>query len=49
MNKRHWITLHPGPSLDPELVGDLVTDSYLLVVAKLPRARRPVDPQLFGR
>ncbi len=49
MNKRHWITLHPGGSLDPSLVEDLVTESYLLVVEKLPRAQRPVDPALFGR
>lgn len=28
---------------------DRVTDSYLLVVAGLPRRRRPVDPATFGR
>ncbi|ALX67421.1 MmcQ/YjbR family DNA-binding protein [Microbacterium sp. XT11] len=49
MNKKHWITLMPGPSLEPDLVAELVTESYLLVVEKLPRARRPVDPALFGR
>ena len=49
MNKRHWITLMPGPSLEEDLVSELVTESYLLVVEKLPRAQRPVDPQLFGR
>lgn len=49
MNKRHWITLHPGGSMEPALVDDLVTESYLLVVEKLPRAQRPVDPALFGR
>jgi predicted DNA-binding protein (MmcQ/YjbR family) len=49
MNKKHWITLMPGPSLEPELVDELVTESYLLVVEKLPRARRPVDPAHFGR
>ena len=48
MNKRHWITLNPGGDLQESLVDDLVTDSYLLVVEKLPRAKRPVDPTTFG-
>lgn len=48
MNKRHWITLRGGGSLDRGLVEELVTDSYLLVVAKLPRARQPVDPATFS-
>lgn len=48
MNKRHWITLEPGGTLDEELVRELVTESYLLVVEGLPRARRPVDPGSFG-
>ncbi len=46
MNKRHWITLNPG-GLGVEFVRELVTDSHLLVVETLPRARRPVDPQTF--
>jgi predicted DNA-binding protein (MmcQ/YjbR family) len=45
MNKKHWITLHPG--IDTGLVDDLVTDSYLLVVGGLPRRQRPVDPEAF--
>lgn len=49
MNKKHWITLNPGPSLEEGLVSELVTESYLLVVEKLPRAQRPVDPALFGQ
>ena len=49
MNKRHWITLHPGGGLDPSLVDELVTESYLLVVENLPKARRPVDPAIFAR
>ncbi|MDA0566671.1 MmcQ/YjbR family DNA-binding protein [Streptomonospora sp. S1-112] len=44
MNKRHWITLSPGGSIDAALVEELVTDSYRLVVAGLPRARRPALP-----
>lgn len=49
MNKRHWITLHDDGSLPRDLVEELVTEAYRLVVAALPRARRPVDPELFGR
>ncbi|WP_029090185.1 MmcQ/YjbR family DNA-binding protein [Brevibacterium album] len=49
MNKRHWITVRAGEALDPQLVEDLVTESYLLVVEKLPRKRRPVDPDSFGQ
>lgn len=43
MNKRHWVSLTPGPSLNEDLVRELVTESYLLVVEKLPRAQRPID------
>lgn len=49
MNKRHWITVAAGDTLDEQLIEDLVTESYLLVVETLPRAQRPVDPELFGR
>lgn len=49
MNKRHWITVAPGGAIDPLLVDDLVTESYLLVVENLPRDRRPVDPHTFGQ
>jgi predicted DNA-binding protein (MmcQ/YjbR family) len=49
MNKKHWITLHPSGDLPTQLIDDLVTDSYLLVVANLPHAKRPVDPNTFGR
>ncbi|WP_147916065.1 MmcQ/YjbR family DNA-binding protein [Ruania zhangjianzhongii] len=48
MNKRHWITLAPGQTVDPGLVRELVTESYRLVVAGLPRADQPVDPERFG-
>ena len=49
MNKRHWISVRPGTGVDGDLVTDLVTESYRLVVAGLPRRVRPVDPELFGR
>lgn len=48
MNKKHWITLHPGGSLSRSMIAELVTESYLLVVEKLPRAQRPVDPATYG-
>lgn len=49
MNKKHWITMTGGGRLDGQMVADLVTESYLLVVEKLPRAQRPVDPVTFGQ
>ncbi|MFF9780405.1 MmcQ/YjbR family DNA-binding protein [Streptomyces sp. NPDC013978] len=48
MNKKHWITLEGGDSIGKELVRELVTDSYLLVVAHLPKAQQPVDPHTYG-
>jgi predicted DNA-binding protein (MmcQ/YjbR family) len=47
MNKKHWITLAAGDSIDQNLVEELVTDSYRLVVGNLPKRRRPVDPDTF--
>lgn len=50
MNKRHWISVGDGVFAEgAQYLHDLVTDSYLLVVAGLPRRRRPVDPATFGR
>ncbi|KQW05622.1 cytoplasmic protein [Leifsonia sp. Root4] len=49
MNKKHWISLNPGGKLETSLVDELVTESYLLVVENLPRAKRPVDPAVFGK
>lgn len=48
MNKKHWITLEGGAGVDKELVGELVTESYRLVVAHLPKAEQPVDPHTYG-
>ncbi|MEW2302246.1 MmcQ/YjbR family DNA-binding protein [Streptomyces sp. NPDC006655] len=48
MNKKHWITLEGGDGVGQELVRELVTDSYLLVVAHLPKAQQPVDPDTYG-
>jgi predicted DNA-binding protein (MmcQ/YjbR family) len=49
MNKRHWITVEGGDTVDGNLVKDLVTDSYCLVVGGLPKSKRPVDPQTYHR
>ncbi|MGY4928364.1 MmcQ/YjbR family DNA-binding protein [Streptomyces sp. 900105755] len=49
MNKRHWITVEGGGTVDEELVKELVIDSYRLVVRGLPTSEQPADPQTFGR
>ncbi len=42
LNKRHWLTVTvDDDSVPDELVADLVEGSYELVVAKLPRNKRP--------
>ena len=48
MNKRHWITVEGGEGVDEKLVEELVTDSYRLVVAHLPKPEQPVDPHTYG-
>ncbi|SDS04088.1 Predicted DNA-binding protein, MmcQ/YjbR family [Brevibacterium siliguriense] len=37
-----------GNRLDADLLHDLVLESYCLVVAKMPKKDRPVDPDTFG-
>ncbi|XVX18618.1 MmcQ/YjbR family DNA-binding protein [Actinomycetota bacterium] len=50
MNKRHWITLHPDGGLGADLVEDLVTESYLLVLEhSVPKSQWPVDPSTYGQ
>jgi predicted DNA-binding protein (MmcQ/YjbR family) len=41
LNKRHWNTITLDGSLPDQMVTDLLGDSYDLVVAALPKARRP--------
>jgi predicted DNA-binding protein (MmcQ/YjbR family) len=41
LNKRHWNTITLDGSLPDEMVTDLLGDSYDLVVASLPKVRRP--------
>jgi predicted DNA-binding protein (MmcQ/YjbR family) len=39
-NKRHWNTVDLDGSVEDDVVRGLIEDSYLLVVAGLPRALR---------
>ncbi|MPY82185.1 MAG: MmcQ/YjbR family DNA-binding protein [Actinophytocola sp.] len=41
LNKRHWNTVALDGSVDDQLVTDMVEDSYDLVVASLPKSKRP--------
>jgi predicted DNA-binding protein (MmcQ/YjbR family) len=41
LNKRHWNTIALDGSLDDAMVRDLVEDSYALIVAALPKTKRP--------
>jgi predicted DNA-binding protein (MmcQ/YjbR family) len=41
LNKRHWNTITLDGTLPDQMVADLLGDSYDLVVASLPKARRP--------
>jgi predicted DNA-binding protein (MmcQ/YjbR family) len=41
LDKRHWISLGPGPGITERLIIDAVQDSYDLVVERLPRRDRP--------
>ena len=41
LNKRHWNTITLDGSVPEEMVTDLLGDSYDLVVATLPKTRRP--------
>ncbi len=40
LNKRHWNTVTIDGSLAPQAIGDMIEDSYDLIVSKLPRTRR---------
>ena len=41
LDKRHWMSLGPGPGITKRLITDAVEDSYDLVVERLPRRDRP--------
>jgi predicted DNA-binding protein (MmcQ/YjbR family) len=40
LNKRHWNTVIVDGSLPDAMIGEMVEDSYDLIVSTLPRARR---------
>jgi len=40
MDKRYWVTATLEPDLPDDVVRQLITDSYQLIVAKLPRKIR---------
>ena len=40
MNKKHWISIYEDENLEPDLVIDLVQNSYELVVSKLSKQQR---------
>jgi len=40
LNKRHWNTVTVDGSLTDRMIGEMIEDSYDLVVAGLPRAKR---------
>jgi predicted DNA-binding protein (MmcQ/YjbR family) len=41
VRQRHWNTITMDGSVPDEMVADLIGDSYDLVVASLPKTRRP--------
>ena len=47
MDKRHWITVAGGDTIDEKLVKELVIDSYRLVVGGLPKSKQPMDPRTY--
>ena len=45
MNKKHWISVYPGPEITEDLLNSLLEDSWNLVVNKLPkRVQQRVRP-----
>ncbi|MGY1823022.1 MmcQ/YjbR family DNA-binding protein [Geodermatophilus sp. SYSU D00079] len=49
MDKRHWLSVWAGANVAEDLVRDLVENSYRLVAAALPHARRPVTADVRPR
>lgn len=48
MNKKHWISVGDDERIDEHLLRELAMESYRLVVAGLPRWKRPIDTETFG-
>ncbi|MDO4898289.1 MAG: MmcQ/YjbR family DNA-binding protein [Rothia sp. (in: high G+C Gram-positive bacteria)] len=50
MNKKHWVSLLPGKDVPGRLVGELVLESYLLVIEQsVPKRDWPVNPHTYAR
>ena len=49
MNKQHWNTVTLSENLDAELWQGWIEHSYQLVVAGLPKAKRPQAPTLSAK
>lgn len=47
LDKRHWITVAAGNSIDKNLIEELVTESYRLAIDTLPKSRHPIDPETY--
>ena len=41
LNKRHWNTITLNAGVPDTMVRELIEDSYALIVAALPKSRRP--------
>ncbi|MQA62139.1 MAG: MmcQ/YjbR family DNA-binding protein [Actinophytocola sp.] len=48
LNKQHWNTVTIDGTLPDRTVLDMIEDSYDLVVAKLPKAKRPAGAHRSG-
>ena len=48
-DKRHWVSVAPGPSITASLVEGLVRDSYDTVADSLPRRERDTLDRSRGR
>lgn len=49
MNKKHWISVYLDSNVSEELIHQLIIESYLTVVSKLPKRLQPVNPENFVR
>jgi len=48
-DKRHWVSVAPGPGVSASLVEELVRDSYDTVADRLPRRERDTLDRSRGR
>lgn len=48
MNKTHWYTLTTSCDLTQDLLAELIAESYLTIVDKLPASKRPLGWQAIA-